>query len=273
MNQNIELNSNEISALHGLPYVAQLSYIQLKTQMDNNGLIGAEGPIRWTELSRALWVKPRQGERNSGTPNPNSLRVRVIQQLVSNGLISIIKTEKNEKTLRCVLDSGCAKTQARKKVSLKKPPQIKLVTEIHYEVAQKLLDIKQRHFPNACPNMDVWAKDVRDLQESVLIPNKTGLDSHKITTDEIIQAFEFVYTNKFWADKITTPKQLCNYLSISKTKKASFRTDFLAYIENEGENAKHVENRNGSERHKKPPPNEEIQESLRQTFREHGITY
>lgn len=85
----IMINHKELSALSGLPYLQQLTYIQgLKPYVDyKTGLIGIRRGVSYQSLKEALYIEPHSGIQ-SGSPSKDQLR-RALNGLEKAGLIEI----------------------------------------------------------------------------------------------------------------------------------------------------------------------------------------
>lgn len=89
------INSQELSALAGLPYVQQVAYLTgIRPYMDRKTFIvgGVKRRISYQSLSEALYVEPHRGITNSGSPSRQQLR-RIIKGLEKAGLIEIQSTD------------------------------------------------------------------------------------------------------------------------------------------------------------------------------------
>jgi hypothetical protein len=98
------INSQELSALAGLPYVQQVAYLTgIRPYMDRKSFIvgGAKRRISYQSLSEALYVEPHQGITNSGSPSRQQLR-RIIKGLEKAGLIEIQSSDMHL-ILKCLL--------------------------------------------------------------------------------------------------------------------------------------------------------------------------
>lgn len=98
------INSQELSALAGLPYVQQVAYlIGIRPYMDRKTFIvgGVKRRISYQSLSEALYVEPHQGITNSGSPSRQQLR-RIIKGLEKAGLIQIQSADMHL-ILKCLL--------------------------------------------------------------------------------------------------------------------------------------------------------------------------
>lgn len=84
------VNSEELTALTGLPYIQQVAYLLgIRPYMDRNTLIvGIKRRISYQSLAEMLYVEPHQGLVNSGSPSKQQLR-RVLKSLEKAGLIEI----------------------------------------------------------------------------------------------------------------------------------------------------------------------------------------
>lgn len=97
------VNTDELSALMGLPYIQQLAYlIGIRPYMDRNTfLVGVKRKISYQQLAEALYVEPHQGIEHSGSPSRQQLR-RVIYALERAGLVEIQSIGK-QLILKCLL--------------------------------------------------------------------------------------------------------------------------------------------------------------------------
>lgn len=97
------VNTDELSALMGLPYIQQSAYLLgIRPYMDRNTfLVGAKRKISYQSLSEALYVEPHQGFEHSGSPSRQQLR-RIIYALERAGLVEIQSTGK-QLILKCLL--------------------------------------------------------------------------------------------------------------------------------------------------------------------------
>ena len=98
------INSQELSALTGLPYVQQVAYLMgIRPYMDRKTFVvgGVKRRISYQSLSEALYVEPHQGITNSGSPSRQQLR-RIIKGLEKAGLIEIQSTDMHL-ILKCLL--------------------------------------------------------------------------------------------------------------------------------------------------------------------------
>ncbi|MBA2648206.1 MAG: hypothetical protein H0U75_01185 [Legionella sp.] len=100
----IFINTQELSALDGLPYAQQVAYLRgIKPYMDRNTSIvgGIKRRISYQSLTEALYVEPHQGFTSSGSPSRQQLR-RIIKGLEKAGLIEIQSVDKHL-ILKCLL--------------------------------------------------------------------------------------------------------------------------------------------------------------------------
>lgn len=83
------INHNELSALNGLPYLQQLTYIRgIKPYVDfKTGLVGIRRGVSYQSLVEALYIEPHQGIQ-SGSPSKDQIR-RSLKSLEKAGLIEI----------------------------------------------------------------------------------------------------------------------------------------------------------------------------------------
>lgn len=96
------ITHQELSALSGLPYLQQLTYLQgIKPYVDyKTGLVGIRRGISYQSLSEALYIEPHSGIK-SGSPSKDKLR-RALKGLEKAGLIQIQSWER-KLVLRCLL--------------------------------------------------------------------------------------------------------------------------------------------------------------------------
>ncbi|STX48420.1 lvrA [Legionella hackeliae] len=96
------ITHQELSALSGLPYLQQLSYLQgIKPYVDyKTGVVGIRRGISYQSLSEALYIEPHSGIK-SGSPSKDQLR-RALKGLEKAGLIQIQSWER-KLVLRCLL--------------------------------------------------------------------------------------------------------------------------------------------------------------------------
>lgn len=96
------ITHQERSALSGLPYLQQLTYLQgIKPYVDyKTGLVGIRRGISYQSLSEALYIEPHSGIK-SGSPSKDQLR-RALKGLEKAGLIAIQSWER-KLVLRCLL--------------------------------------------------------------------------------------------------------------------------------------------------------------------------
>lgn len=97
------VNTNELSALMGLPYIQQSAYLLgIRPYMDRNTfLVGVKRKISYQQLAEALYVEPHQGFEHSGSPSRPQLR-RIIYALERAGLVEI-KSIGKQLILKCLL--------------------------------------------------------------------------------------------------------------------------------------------------------------------------
>lgn len=97
------VNTHELSALMGLPYIQQLAYLLgIRPYMDRETfLVGVKRGISYQSLAEALYVEPHQGFESSGSPSRPQLR-RIINALERAGLIEIQSVGKRL-ILKCLL--------------------------------------------------------------------------------------------------------------------------------------------------------------------------
>ncbi|HCJ1111490.1 TPA: hypothetical protein NQN63_002158 [Legionella pneumophila] len=97
------VNTDELSALMGLPYIQQSAYLLgIRPYMDRETfLVGVKRKISYQQLSEALYVEPHQGYEHSGSPSRQQLR-RIIYALERAGLVEI-KSIGKQLILKCLL--------------------------------------------------------------------------------------------------------------------------------------------------------------------------
>ncbi|MCE0722791.1 hypothetical protein [Legionella resiliens] len=97
------VNTDELSALMGLPYIQQSVYLLgIRPYMDRNTfLVGVKRKISYQQLAEALYVEPHQGFEHSGSPSRPQLR-RIIYSLERAGLVEI-KSIGKQLILKCLL--------------------------------------------------------------------------------------------------------------------------------------------------------------------------
>lgn len=97
------VNTDELSALMGLPYIQQSAYLLgIRPYMDRNTfLVGVKRKISYQQLAEALYVEPHQGFEHSGSPSRPQLR-RIIYALERAGLVEI-KSIGKQLILKCLL--------------------------------------------------------------------------------------------------------------------------------------------------------------------------
>ena len=96
------INTQELSALTGLPYIQQVAYLLgIRPYMDRKTfLVGIKRGISYQSLSEALYIEPHPGIQ-SGSPSRQQLR-RVIKSLERAGLILIQSSDKHL-IIKCLL--------------------------------------------------------------------------------------------------------------------------------------------------------------------------
>lgn len=99
----IIINHYERSALSGLPYLQQLTYLNgLKPYVDyQTEIIGIKRRVSYQSLSEALYVEPHQGYVQSGSPSKNQIR-RALTGLKKAGIIEIQSLDK-QLIFKCLL--------------------------------------------------------------------------------------------------------------------------------------------------------------------------
>lgn len=98
----IFVNTHELSALAGLPYIQQVTYLMgVRPYMDRkSSLVGIKRRISYQSLSEALYIEPHPGIK-SGSPSREQIR-RVIKSLERAGLVLIQSSDKHL-VLKCLL--------------------------------------------------------------------------------------------------------------------------------------------------------------------------
>ncbi|MDW9178615.1 Vir protein [Legionella pneumophila] len=98
----IIITHKELSALSGLPYLQQLTYLQgIKPYVDyKTSIVGIRRGISYQSLSEALYIEPHSGIQ-SGSPSKDQLR-RALKGLEKAGLIQIQSWDR-KLVLRCLL--------------------------------------------------------------------------------------------------------------------------------------------------------------------------
>ena len=113
MHSYLKITSEEISALIGLPYLQQVTYLLgIRPYMDNiTALVGIKRGISYQSLAETLYVEPHQGIQ-SGSPSRQQLR-RVIKALERAGLV-YIQSDDKQLILKCLLANSnyCAQNKA-----------------------------------------------------------------------------------------------------------------------------------------------------------------
>jgi hypothetical protein len=96
------INTQELSALMGLPYVQQSAYLLgIRPYMDSKTFtVGIKRRISYQSLAEALYVEPHQGIQ-SGSPSRQQLR-RIVKGLERAGLVEIQSFDKHL-VLKCLL--------------------------------------------------------------------------------------------------------------------------------------------------------------------------
>ena len=143
------INHYERSALSGLPYLQQLTYIQgLKPYVDyQTKIIGIKRGVSYQSLSEALYVEPHQGYVQSGSPSKDQIR-RALKALEKAGLIEIQSLEK-QLIFKCLL------------LDRDNSVQNKLATNPPYQAATNPPDInneKSNGYENSSQNADIPKK-------------------------------------------------------------------------------------------------------------------
>ena len=102
MHSYLKITSQELSALMGLPYLQQVTYLLgIRPYMDaTTSLVGIKRGISYQSLAETLYVEPHQGIQ-SGSPSRQQLR-RVIKALERAGLVYIQSDDKHL-ILKCLL--------------------------------------------------------------------------------------------------------------------------------------------------------------------------
>lgn len=101
------INSQELSALMGLPHIQQSAYLLgIRPYMDRKTfLVGVKRGISYQSLSEALYVEPHQGIVQSGSPSRQQLR-RIVYALERAGLVEIQSFDKKLILKCCLADSN-----------------------------------------------------------------------------------------------------------------------------------------------------------------------
>jgi hypothetical protein len=96
------VNTQELTALIGLPYIQQVTYLLgIRPYMDRKSfIVGIKRRISYQSLAEALYIEPHPGIQ-SGSPSRQQLR-RVIKGLERVGLVQIQSSEKHL-ILKCLL--------------------------------------------------------------------------------------------------------------------------------------------------------------------------
>jgi hypothetical protein len=96
------VNTEELSALAGLPYIQRLTYLLgIRPYMDRKSfVVGIKRRISYQSLSEVLYVEPHPGIQ-SGSPSRQQVR-RAIKSLERAGLIQIQSSDKHL-VLKCLL--------------------------------------------------------------------------------------------------------------------------------------------------------------------------
>lgn len=129
------INQHELSALRGLPWLQQLTYLQgIKPYVDyKTGIAGIRRGISYQSLSETLYIEPHSGIQ-SGSPSKDQLR-RALKGLEKAGLI-IIQSLERKLILRCLfLDMH---KYAQNKPAIK--PQDELITKLNDENNEKSIN-------------------------------------------------------------------------------------------------------------------------------------
>ena len=97
------INHYERSALRGLPYLQQLTYVHgLKPYVDyQTEIIGIKRRVSYQSLSEELYIEPHQGFVQSGSPSKDQIR-RSLKALEKAGLIKIQSLDK-QLIFKCLL--------------------------------------------------------------------------------------------------------------------------------------------------------------------------
>ncbi len=98
----IIINHNELSALSGLPYLQQLTYIHgLKPYVDyKTTLVGIKRGVSYQSISEALYIEPHPGIQ-SGSPSKDQIR-RSLKALEKVGIIQIQSLD-SKLVFKCLL--------------------------------------------------------------------------------------------------------------------------------------------------------------------------
>lgn len=100
------LGDRELELLQGLPHFVRSLYLfGVRPYMDyRTGLVGVVRGISWQSIAEALYVEPRQGETDSGTPDKSRVR-RAAARLEAAGLIVNQSQEKRLIFFCCAADT------------------------------------------------------------------------------------------------------------------------------------------------------------------------
>jgi len=97
------INTTELSALRGLPYIQQSAYMfGIRPYMDRKSfIVGVKRRISYDSLREELYVEPHQGLVSTGSPGREQVR-RIIKSLERAGLVEI-KSVGKQLILKCLL--------------------------------------------------------------------------------------------------------------------------------------------------------------------------
>jgi hypothetical protein len=140
------INHYERSALKGLPYLQQLTYLNgLKPYVDyHTEIIGIKRRVSYQSLSEELYIEPHQGFVQSGSPSKDQIR-RSLKALEKAGLIEIQSLDK-QLIFKCLL------------LDRDNSAQNKLATNPPYQAATNPPDInneKSVSYDNSSQNADI----------------------------------------------------------------------------------------------------------------------
>ncbi|WP_133127699.1 hypothetical protein [Legionella nagasakiensis] len=137
------INSQELSALMGLPHIQQSAYLLgIRPYMDRKTfLVGLKRRISYQSLAEALYVEPHQGFVQSGSPSRQQLR-RIVCSLERAGLLEIQSFDKNL-VLKCLLADSSDSVQNKPDTNPTQQPDTKTVNEKSYK-SERYGDFSQK---------------------------------------------------------------------------------------------------------------------------------
>ena len=146
------INQHERSALCGLPYLQQLTYIHgLKPYVDyQTEMIGIKRRVSYQSLSEALYIEPHQGYVQSGSPSKDQIR-RSLKALEKAGLIGIQSLD-NQLIFKCLLLERDRSVQNKlatnpPQQAATKPPYINNEKSVSYDNSTQNADIPKTTKP------------------------------------------------------------------------------------------------------------------------------